>query len=72
LHLQAITAAAFEEVDTTPLEGFDADALDEILGQEPKDLEAVMLPVGYRDSENDWLVNLTKVRSKEDLVTLID
>jgi hypothetical protein len=31
-----------------------------------------MLPVGYRDSENDWLVNLTKVRSKEDLVTLID
>jgi hypothetical protein len=28
---QAITAAAFEEVDT-PLEGFDADALDEILG----------------------------------------
>jgi hypothetical protein len=32
LHLQAITAAAFEEVDTTPLEGFDADALDEILG----------------------------------------
>jgi nitroreductase/dihydropteridine reductase len=32
-----------------------------------------MLPVGYRDRKNDWLVNLTKVRkSKEDLVTLID
>jgi nitroreductase/dihydropteridine reductase len=71
---QAITAAAFEEVDTTPLEGFDADALDEILGLRAKGLRScVMLPVGYRDSENDWLVNLTKVRkSKEDLVTLID
>jgi nitroreductase/dihydropteridine reductase len=71
---QAITAAAFEGVDTTPLEGFDADALDEILGLRAKGLRScVMLPVGYRDIENDWLVNLTKVRkSKEDLVTLID
>ncbi|CAM3065394.1 NAD(P)H-dependent oxidoreductase [Flavobacterium frigoris] len=71
---QAITAAAFEGVDSTPLEGFDADALDEILGLRAKGLRScVMLPVGYRDSENDWLVNLTKVRkSKEDLVTLID
>jgi nitroreductase len=31
-----------------------------------------MLPVGYRDSENDWLVNLKVRKSKEDLVTLID
>lgn len=71
---QDITAAAFEGVDTTPLEGFDADALDEILGLRAKGLRScVMLPVGYRDSENDWLVNLTKVRKrKEDLVTLID
>jgi hypothetical protein len=29
--------------------------------------------VGYRDSENGWLVNLTKgEKVKEDLVTLID
>ena len=71
---QAITAAAFEGVDSTPLEGFDANALDEILGLRAKGLRScVMLPIGYRDSENDWLVNLTKVRkSKEDLVTLID
>jgi hypothetical protein len=42
---QAITAAAFEEVDTTPLEGFDADALDEILGLRAKGLRScVMLP----------------------------
>jgi nitroreductase len=70
---QAIAAAAFQGVDTTPLEGFDADALDEILNLKEKGLRScVMLPVGYRDTENDWLVNLKKVRkSKEDLVTLI-
>jgi nitroreductase/dihydropteridine reductase len=71
---QAITAAAFQGVDTTPLEGFDADAVDKILGLREKGLRScVMLPVGYRDTEKDWLVNLTKVRkSKEDLVTVID
>jgi nitroreductase len=52
----------FEGADSTPLEGFDADALDEILGLRAKGLRSVMLPVGYRDTENDWLVNLTKVR----------
>lgn len=68
---QAIAAAAFEQVDATPLEGFDPSAVDEILGLKEKGLRScVMLPIGYRDTENDWLVNLTKVRkSKEDLIT---
>lgn len=71
---QAIAAAAFEGVDTTPMEGFDEAALDEILNLREKGLRScVMLPVGYRDSENDWLAGLVKVRkSKEDLVTVID
>lgn len=71
---QAIAAAAFEAVDSTPIEGFDPDALDEILNLREKGLRScVMLPLGYRDVENDWLVNLTKVRkSREDLVTLVD
>ena len=71
---QAIAAAAFEGVDSTPIEGFDENALDEILGLRAKGLRScVILPLGYRDTENDWLVNLVKVRkSKEDLVTLID
>ena len=71
---QAIAAAAFEGVDSTPIEGFDENALDEILGLRAKGLRScVILPLGYRDVENDWLVNLVKVRkSKEDLVTLID
>lgn len=71
---QAIAAAAFEGVDCTPLEGFDPAALDEILNLKVKGLQScVMLPVGYRDTENDWLVNLKKVRkSKEELVTFLD
>ena len=71
---QAITAAAFEGVDSTPMEGFDPNALEEILGLKEKGLRScVVLPLGYRDSEKDWLVNLKKVRkSKEDLVTVLD
>ena len=71
---QAIAAAAFEGVDSTPLEGFDPDALDKILGLREKGLRScVMLPLGYRDDKNDWLVNLAKVRkNKEDLVTVIE
>lgn len=70
----ALTAAAFQEVDCTPMEGFNEDAVDEILGLRAKGLRScVLLPVGYRDAENDWLVNLKKVRkSKDDLVTVLD
>ena len=70
---QAIVAAAFEQVDATPMEGFKASALDEILGLREKGLRScVMLPLGYRDPENDWLVKLSKVRkSKADLITEI-
>ena len=71
---QAMAAAAFEGVDSTPMEGFEPAALDEILGLREKGLKScVILTLGYRDSENDWLVNLKKVRkSKEDLVTEIN
>lgn len=71
---QAIAAAAFEAVDSTPIEGFDPDELDKILNLREKGLRScVILPIGYRDAENDWLVNLVKVRkSKEDMINLID
>ena len=59
----ALTAAAFEEVDSTPMEGFDANALDEILGLRERGLRSVtIMPLGYRDASQDWLVNLKKVR----------
>ena len=59
----AMMAAAFEEVDCTPMEGFDANALDEILGLRARGLRSVViLPLGYRQPEGDWLVKLAKVR----------
>jgi nitroreductase len=72
--MSALTAAAFQAVDSTPIEGFDPAKLDEILDLRAKGLRScVMLAVGYRDADKDWLVNLEKVRkSKEDLVTVID
>lgn len=59
----ALIAAAFEEVDATPMEGFDPEAVDEILGLKARHLRSVLLlPLGYRAAERDWLVNLQKVR----------
>lgn len=59
----ALLAAAEQEVDCTPMEGFDADALDKILDLRSKGLRStIILPIGYREASNDWLVNLTKVR----------
>jgi len=71
---QSIAAAAYEGVDATPVEGFSADELDKILDLRAKGLRsAVLLPIGYRDADSDWLVNLVKVRkSTEDLVTVIE
>lgn len=71
---QSIAAAAFEGVDSTPIEGFDPNELDKILNLREKGLRScVMLPIGYRDADNDWLVKLKKVRkSREDLVTVIE
>lgn len=59
----AVVAAAFEQVDATPMEGFDPAAVDEILDLRSKGLRSVvMLAIGYRADEGDWLVNLKKVR----------
>ncbi len=63
----ALTAAAFEGVDATPMEGFEPDKLDEILGLRERGLRSVtIMPLGYREAENDWLVNLKKVRRPKD------
>ncbi len=68
-----IIAAAMQEIDCTPIEGFEAEELDKILGLKEKGLRScVMLPIGYRNVASDWLVNLKKVRKpKENLITLI-
>jgi nitroreductase len=66
-----MVAAAFEGVDCTPMEGFDPAALDEILGLRARGLRSVViLPLGYRQPDGDWLVNLDKVRRpRTDFVT---
>src|SRR5690606_38515666 len=59
----AIAAAAELQVDATPMEGFDNAALDELLELPQQGLKSVtLLPLGYRDTENDWLVKQKKVR----------
>ncbi len=67
----ALIAAAEEGVDSTPMEGFDAAAMDAILGLPERGLRSVViLPLGYRDEVNDWLVNLKKVRRpRADFIT---
>lgn len=67
----AIAAAAELKVDATPMEGFNGPELDKLLGLDKKGLKSVtILPLGYRDPENDWLANLKKVRKpKEQFVT---
>ncbi len=63
----ALVAAAVDEVDSTPMEGFDNKALDDILNLSAKGLRSVaIMPLGYRDTDKDWLVNLKKVRRPRD------
>jgi nitroreductase/dihydropteridine reductase len=66
----AITAAATEKIDATPMEGFNNTELDQLLGLHEKGLRSTsLLTLGYRDTVNDWLANLKKVRRpKEELV----
>ncbi|WP_295853727.1 nitroreductase family protein [uncultured Xylophilus sp.] len=63
----ALIAAAYEEVDSVPMEGFDPDALDSILNLRARGLRSVaILPLGYRANSGDWLANLQKVRRPRD------
>lgn len=71
--MSAMAQAQIEGLDSTPMEGFDPAAVDEILGLKAKGLRScVILPVGYKNADKDWLVNLEKVRKPMDkLVTTI-
>lgn len=61
--MSAITQATAEGLDSTPMEGFDRAALDKLLNLNDKGLRStLLLPIGYRDAEKDWLVHLKKVR----------
>jgi nitroreductase len=70
----ALIAAAYEEVDCTPMEGFNPKGLDEVLNLKARGLRSViLLPLGYRKVAEDWLVKLKKVRrSTENFVTYLN
>jgi nitroreductase / dihydropteridine reductase len=68
----ALIAAAAEKVDATPMEGFNNAALDELLQLEAEGLRSVtLLPLGYRDADNDWLAGLPKVRREKDKFVIV-
>lgn len=63
----ALAQAAELKVDSTPMEGFNNEALDELLNLKTQGLKSVVLmPLGYRDEANDWLVNMKKVRNPKE------
>ena len=70
----ALVAAAEQEVDSTPMEGFDPSKVDEILDLKSRGLRSVvLLPLGYRDPTGDWLLPMGKVRKPlETIVTQVD
>ncbi|HWV73664.1 MAG TPA: nitroreductase family protein [Pseudosphingobacterium sp.] len=63
----AIAAAAEQKIDATPIEGFLSDKLDELLKLNTSGYKSVViLPLGYREQEQDWLVNMKKVRTPKE------
>jgi nitroreductase / dihydropteridine reductase len=68
-----IIAAANLQIDATPMEGYIANQVDDLLGLPEKNLRSVaLLVLGYRDAENDMMSKSPKFRwSKEKLFTTI-
>lgn len=63
----AVVAAALENVDATPMEGFNSEELDQLLGLKEKGLKSqTILTLGYRANEGDWLQGMKKVRQPKD------
>jgi nitroreductase / dihydropteridine reductase len=62
-----LAAAAIEEVDSVPIEGFNSAALDELLQLASQNLGSVcMLAIGYRNEETDYNARFPKVRKSKD------
>ncbi|EDM36281.1 nitroreductase [Pedobacter sp. BAL39] len=59
----ALVAAAELKIDSTPMEGFDSEKFDSLLGLKEKGLKSVVtLALGYRDAVNDAYAAVKKVR----------
>lgn len=65
----AMLTAAEMKVDTTPMEGFDPAAVDDILDLGKQGLRSVcFLAVGTRAEEGDWLAPMAKVRKDDEVL----
>jgi len=66
----ALAQAAELKIDTTPVEGFNNERVDEVLDLKKDGLKSVSLMyVGYADQEKDWVGSMKKVRiPKEEFV----
>ncbi|MFC6669972.1 NAD(P)H-dependent oxidoreductase [Marinobacterium aestuariivivens] len=63
----ALTAAAAEQIDASPMEGFNAAGLDKLLSLREQGMRsAVLLALGYRDHETDRQAAMKKVRWPKD------
>ncbi|MCI0919914.1 nitroreductase family protein [Sphingobacterium rhinopitheci] len=59
----ALAQAAELKIDSTPIEGFDNNHIDEVLGLKEKGLKSVsLIYLGYADQAKDWLATMKKVR----------
>jgi nitroreductase len=69
-----MATAATLKIDAAAMEGFSPSGLDKLLGLDKLGLRSVvLLALGYRDTENDWLLKLKKVRrSREELFLHIE
>ena len=64
-----LAAAADMGIDATPMEGFDPEAMDEILGLKEKGLHSVVLMMlGHRNESTDQLVRAKKVRKPSEML----
>jgi nitroreductase len=69
----AMVAAAEQKVDATPMEGFNAQQVDEILGLDKQGLKSTVLLVLGKRSTEDALASMAKVRrSKDDLFNFLN
>lgn len=66
----ALAQAAELQIDSTPAEGFDSSVMDQILDLPAQGLgSTLVLYLGYRDQEKDWMGKMKKVRvDQKDLI----
>lgn len=66
-----LTICAMLKIDSCPMEGFNPEKFDEILGLDKLKLKSVLvMPIGYR-SEEDFMASLKKVRKPiEDMIII--